>query len=427
MRHPFLTTVSLLAMTVACAPAQQSSQVLTLRDCIRLAESAPSAVSIARQEREIAARGISQARAGYLPQSHLVNGFTYNSPLIYDRELFSFIPLNGIREYAFLLNVSQEFDTSGRLRAEMSRARSAQEIAATGIALTQRDLKRAVTASYYQALLTRRIARIMQDALAEGQSFEKRTRLLLEGGEAAQADVIKASAQAAFLQQAVNAARLEETLASQDLASFWTRDVAQPLLLADVLDDAPPAPEGEAGPPAPYLKRLEFDLFEAQQRGFQADEKLARAGLLPQLGVVFQYGIDSTAVLAHDRGYAAFVNLTLPIFDWNRARSAMQQARLREEQAKQAREMSERAFSKEYQRALMRVKQLFEQIPLALRQSKLAEEDLRLSRIRYEGGEGSALDVVTAQNQLSQARTNWYTTIVDYLNAKADLEVASGK
>jgi len=50
-----------------------------------------------------------------------------------------------------------------------------------------------------------------------------------------------------------------------------------------------------------------------------------------------------------------------------------------------------------------------------------------MSRIRYEGGEGLALDVVTAQNQLSQARTNYYTAIVDYLNAKADLEVASGQ
>ena len=49
------------------------------------------------------------------------------------------------------------------------------------------------------------------------------------------------------------------------------------------------------------------------------------------------------------------------------------------------------------------------------------------SRVRYEGGEGLALDVVAAQNQLAQARTNYYTTLVNYLNARADLEVAAGK
>jgi outer membrane protein len=427
VRNILLSVVSLLVVNVLCAPAQQASQVLTLQECIKLAESAPSTIGIASRDYEIAAREISQARAGFLPQSQLINGVIYNSPLLYNREQFSHLPLNGIREYAFLFNVSQEFDTSGRLRAEMSKARISQELASTGVALARRDLKRAVTASYYQALLTRRIVRIAQDALAEAQSFEKRTRLLFEGGEAAQADVIKASAQSAFLQQALNAAQLEEKLAGQELLSFWTRDVAQPLALADVLDEAPPTPEGEAAQAAPFLNRPEFSLFDARRRGFQADAKRARAGLLPQLGVVFQYGIDSTAVLIHDRGYAAFVNFTIPIFDWNKARSAVQQAQLKEQQTEQARAVSERAFSKEYQNALARVRQLFEQISLTLSQAKLAEEDLRLSRTRYEGGEGSALDVVTAQNQLAQARTNYYATIANYLNAKADLEVASGK
>ncbi|MBI3473157.1 MAG: TolC family protein [Candidatus Solibacter usitatus] len=427
MRNFVLTAAGFLAATVTCAPAQQPSPVLTLQDCIRLAESVPSPVSIARQERDIAARELTQARAGFLPQTRLVNGFTYNSPLLNHRESFSFIPLNGIREYASLFSVQQEFDTSGRLRADMARARVAQEITATSVALTARDLRRAVTTAYYRALLTRRIVRIIEAALAESLSFEHRTKLLFQGGEAAQADVVKASAQAAFLQQALNAAGLEASLANQELASFWTRDVTATLALADLLEETPPAPEPEAAPVAPFLRRLEFNLVDAQRRGFQADARRARSSLLPQLGVAWQYGIDSTAVRINDRGYAAFINLTIPIFDWNRARSAMQQARLRAQQTESTRAISERTFSREYQSALARVKQLFEQISLTRRQAALAEEDLRLSRIRYEGGEGSALDVVTAQNQLAQARSNYYTTMANYLNARADLEVASGR
>ncbi len=370
---------------------------------------------------------MTQARAAFLPQSSLVNGFTYNSPSLNNRETFSFLPLNGIREYASLFSVNQEFDTSGRLRADMARARVARDIAATGVALTERDLRRAVTTAYYRALLTRRIVRIVQDALAESQSFEKRAGLLFQGGEAARADVVKASAQVAFLQQARNAADLEAKLANQELASFWTRDVTGTLWLADPLEESPPAPEAADSRAAPFLKRFEFNLLDAQRRGFQADARRARSALLPQLGAAFQYGIDSNAVRISDRGYAAFVNLTIPIFDWNKARAATQQARLRAQQVDSARAISERAFSKEYQSALVRVKQLFEQISLTRQQAQLAEEDLRLSRIRYEGGEGSALDVVTAQNQLSQARSNYYTTMANYWNAKADLEVASGR
>jgi outer membrane protein TolC len=427
VRNHLLIAASTLAATLMCAAAQPPTQPLTLQDCIRLAESVPSLVSVARQERDIAAREVSQARAGFLPQSRLVNGVIYNSPLRYDREVFSHLPLNGIREYASLVSLNQEFDTSGRLRADMTRARVAQEIAATSVALTGRNLRRAVTSAFYRALLTRRMVRTIEDALAESRNFENRARLLVQGGEAAQADVVKASAQAAFLEQAANAARLEAQLANQELASFWTRDVAGTLPLADPLDEPPPPPEPEATPAAPFLKRLEFSLLDAQRRGFQADARRARSALLPQLGLAFQYGIDSTAVRIGDRGYAAFVNLTIPIFDWNKARAAIEQARLRTQQVESARAISERAFSKEYQGALARVKQLFEQISLARQQAKLAEDDLRLSRIRYEGGEGSALDVVTAQNQLAQARSNYYTAMANYLNAKADLEVASGR
>jgi outer membrane protein TolC len=392
-----------------------------------MAEAVPSSLSVARQERDIAARDVTQARAGFLPQSRLITGFTYNSPLLYNREAFSFVPLNGIREYATLFSVNQELDTSGRLRADMARARATQEIATTSVALTRRNLRRAVTTSYYRALLTRRIVRITEDALTESRNFQNRVRLLFQGGEAAQADVVKASAQVAFLQQAVNAAELEAKLANQELASFWTRDVADALSLADVLEETPPPPETDAAQAAPFLQRMEFNLFDSQRRGLQAEIKRARSALLPQLGAGFQYGIDSTAVRISDRGYAAFVNLTIPIFDWNKARSAIQQARLRTQQVESARAISERTFSKEYQGALSRVKQLFEQISLTREQARLAEDDLRLSRVRYAGGEGTALDVVTAQNQLAQARSNYYTTMASYLNAKADLEVASGR
>ena len=417
-------TFGLLAAFPALTFAQQP---LTLQDCLRLAGAAPSAVTVARQERDIAARDATQARAGFLPQSRVDSGLIYNSPLRSDRSVQSFIPLNAIREYLFLFSATQEFDTSGRLRAEYARARAGQELATASLGLAQRNLKRAVTAAYYRALLSRRVVRIAQDALAGSESFEKRTKALFEGGESAQADVVKASAQVAFLQQALNTADLEARLANQDLASFWTRDVAQTVPLVDVLEDAPPAPEAEAAQGAPFLKRLEFGIIDAQRKGFEADARGARSALLPQLSAMFQYGLDAPAVQIRDRGYAAFLNLTIPVFDWMKARSAVEQARLRARQVETNRAISERTFSREYQSALARVKQLFERISLTRRQVELAGDDLRLSRIRYEGGEGSALDVVTAQNQLAQARTNYDTAMADYLNAKADLEVASGR
>ncbi len=158
-----------------------------------------------------------------------------------------------------------------------------------------------------------------------------------------------------------------------------------------------------------------------------AEAHRARSALLPQLGVVCQYGLDSYRVNWADRGYAAFLSLNLPVFDWLKAHSAARQARLRAEQAEDERAAAERDFSREYRAALARVRELYRQIAVTESQVQASQESFRLSRLRYEGGEGSALDVVVAQAELTQARTNYYTALCEYLNARADLEVASGR
>jgi outer membrane protein TolC len=384
-------------------------------------------VTVARQETEIAGQGLTQSRAGFLPLVHLGTGYTYNSPALRNREEFSFVALNGIREYVGQLTAVQELDTSGRLRAALARARADRDAATASLGITQRDLKRAVIAAYYQLLLARRLVVVNLAALDEARSFEKRTRLLVEHGEAAQADLVKASSQVAFLEQAQQAAELDAQIANHQLASFWTRDVADPLPVADAFDQPLPPPEAPAGSAESlFMRRLEFSLLDAQRRGFQADARRARAELFPQASLVFQYGLDSLHVRVQDRGYAAFVNLNIPVFDWLRSRSAVRQSQLRARQVEVTREIAARTFSKDYQTAAARVRLIYQQISITQSQVRLSEENLRLSRVRYEGGEGSALDVVSAQTQLTQARTNYYAAVANYLNAKADLEVAAG-
>ncbi|MCL4403092.1 MAG: TolC family protein, partial [Acidobacteria bacterium] len=340
---------------------------------------------------------------------------------------FSFVALSGIREYSTLGNVGLELDTSGRLRAQLARARADEAAAAADIRLSERDLRRAVSASYYRVLLARRLVQVAKDNLSEAQAFESRSRLLVEQQEAARADFIKASAEAAFFEQAVNNAELEARLANHELASFWTGDVEGPVPLDDVLSGPLPLPQPQPLSASPYLGRPEFRLFEAQKQGFMADARRARADMLPQLSLIQQYGVDATRFSFADRGYATFVHLNVPVFDWFRARSAARQSELQARQVDATRRMAERVFSKEYRDALARVDLLYSQIATTEKQVRLSEDNLRLSRVRYEGGEGLALDVVAAQTQLAQARANYFAARANYLNARVDLEVAEGK
>ena len=428
MRHCVQVIIA-LALWAAAAPAQPGSQPLTLEDCVRRAQSAQSNVTIARQQAEIARYERIQANANFLPQVSISNLFIYNSPTLVpgNPNPFSFVSLNGVHEYSTIGNVGLELDTSGRLRAQLARAKADQDAAAAGILLSERDLRRAVAASFYRVALARRLIQVARDNLTEAQSFEQRNRLLVENQEVAQADLVKASAQVAFFEQAVNAAELEAKLANHELASFWTQDVDTTISITETLEEPMPVPKASTAPASPFLRRPEFRLFDAQRRGLLADARRARADLFPQLSLVQQYGFDATRYSFAERGYATFVHLNVPVFDWFRARSASRQFTLQAEQVDTNRQIAERIFSKEYRDALARVDLVYSQIGIAERQVKLSEDNLRLSRVRYEGGEGTALDVVAAQSQLAQARANYFSAKANYLNARVDLEVAEGR
>jgi outer membrane protein len=421
-------TWTLSFAAAAVASAQTAPGPLSLDDCIRLAIESPSSVQLADYQTEIAARFLDSAKAGLYPQTQAAGGFIYNSPLQSSSDLQSFVSLDGIRVYNALVTAVQELDTSGRLRASVARAQADQDAAAAGLALSRRDLKRAVASAYYRLLLSRRLTRVAGDSLDEARSFETRTKLLFDRGEAARADVVKASAQTSFLDQVLQAARLEARLANQELASFWTTAVDDPLSIHDVLDDPLPSPpEKQEEGQAPYLRRAELDLLDAQRRGLLADSRGTKAELYPQTSFVFQFGINSQRFDFADYGYAAFANVSIPIFDWHRIRNTARQFELQARQVETERAITERTFSLEFHGALARAQMIYAQIDSTRDQMTLSRENLRLSRIRYEGGEGLALDVVAAQDQLTLAASNYYSTVTRYLTSLVDLEVASGR
>ena len=411
----------MLLASIQILNAQVPATKLTLADCIRLADSVPSAVSVARQEARIAALGVAVARTAFLPGSSFTGGMVYNSPAPGGSR---FVALNGSREYISTANIGLEIDTSGRLRAAYARSKVDQQIAETGTIITARDLHRAVTIAYYRLLVSRKLADAAELSLMEARNFEERTKKLFGGGEVAQADVVKASAQVAAFDQAKRAAELDARITNQDLASFWTNDTDALLVLEDVLSQPPAAPAQAA---ASYLKRPEFRIFDLQTQGFTLDAKRERAALFPQVTLNYQFGIDANQYRWSERGSAVFASVNVPIFDWFKARSHAQQFTLKAEQTGNVRKVTERAFSREYENARTRAVSIYEQIAIAETQVGLFQENLRLSQVRYEGGEGPAIEVVVAQAQLQQARTNYFTTLLQYASASADLEVARGQ
>jgi outer membrane protein TolC len=167
--------------------------------------------------------------------------------------------------------------------------------------------------------------------------------------------------------------------------------------------------------------------FESEYRGARADFVKARADLFPTLTAQYQYGIDAPIYSWSYRGQAVFLSLSVPIWDFFRSRNVYKQFEIRAQIVETNKKIAERQFSREYENALARSVSTLKQVKSAREQVRLSESNLQMSKIRYQGGEGPALDVVAAVQQLSQARSNYYSAYAAYFYATEDLKVAEGQ
>jgi outer membrane protein TolC len=58
---------------------------------------------------------------------------------------------------------------------------------------------------------------------------------------------------------------------------------------------------------------------------------------------------------------------------------------------------------------------------------ELSEKIARVTKIKYEQGVGSNLEVLDAENTLKESQVNYYNALYDALVAKVDLDKAYGK
>jgi outer membrane protein TolC len=332
-------------------------------------------------------------------------------------------------------------------RGEIRRSLAAQAVAAAKVDIAARGLNATVIQDYYAIVSAQRKFANAQTSLREANQFLDITQKQEQGGEAAHADVIKAQ-----IQQQQRGRDLQDAQVAVEKAKIALGVLIFPSFTADfnVTDDLgqpellPPAEEARAKAVAssPDLK--------AAQSGLQAagyDVGVARYGYLPSLGLDFFYGIDANQFAANSAeaqasgrstlpnyqvmnrqnlGYSGAITLNIPVWNWGVTRSKVRQAEFKEAQAKLDLSVAERTLQGNLAAAYAEARAAQAQLDSLRSSADLAVESLRLTLLRYQAGEASALEVVDAQTTVTQARNANDDGQVRYRVALANLQTLTG-
>jgi outer membrane protein TolC len=174
-------------------------------------------------------------------------------------------------------------------------------------------------------------------------------------------------------------------------------------------------------------------------RQAKADVTIARAGFFPTLSFDTDYGIEANALALHSTsaafkelgplpnlGYFITASLSVPVWNWGATHSKLRQAEYRREQARVE-------LSQTQREALSNLKSFYNEAATAhsetetLREAAdLAADSLRLTTLRYQAGEATALEVVDAQTALATSRSALADGQARYRLALATLQTLTG-
>jgi outer membrane protein TolC len=401
---------------------------LTLQDALARARKNSVQFQSALTDSAIAKQDRYQAATALLPTVNFNNEALYTEG--FSNGNVKFIANNAVHEYLSQADIHESLDLAGvanfrRSAALAAAAKARAEIASRGLVVT-------VVQDYYAVAAAQQKLQSAQKAADEGDRFLKLTQDLEHGGEVAHSDVIKADLQAQERRRQLQEAQLGLLNARLDLAVLIFPDFNENYEVTDDLHAAVTLPTlGEVQQQAAQNNPdVRVALESVRAAGF--DVTGARAGYLPSLGFDYWYGIDAPQFAVNgpngisNLGSAAAATVTIPIWNWGATQSRIKQAELRRAQA-------QRELSLAQRRLLAEIKSLYAEADTALnelgglsRSAQLAEESLRLTTLRYKGGEATVLEVVDAQTTNAQASAAYQDGAVRYRVALANLQTLTG-
>ena len=267
-----------------------------------------------------------------------------------------------------------------------------------------------------------------QNLQSAGQ-FEANTKLLLEAGEVAPVDLLRAKLQTSQRQDELEQTKANESVAADALRVLIGYDSTQIFATEDLLTQMPNDSEIESYTALAIQTRPEFAQFEIDRKVAEEEIKIAQAERKPQITYSVNSGAitDSPFRVKNSLGVQASVGVTIPLFDFGRSRSRETQAQLKIQQTENARKLAENQFIQLFNSNRTLAISARSRIKFLAQSISDAEKNLIASQSRYQAGEAIINEVTDAQNLLISQRFALYQAIYDYQAARIRLLNIIGK
>lgn len=336
-----------------------------------------------------------------------------------------------INSFSHTLSASMPLYAGGKLEYGRKAAKAGMIAADLGVEASKQGIKLATTSAYFKALQSRNQIKVYQETVGTSEEHLKNVNAQFSVGTVAKSDVLASQVQLANAQQALTSAENNYDIAIASLNNLIGTPIDTDLKLMDDLD----------------YRHYDLSLQECTEvalnnrpdvlaKDFAVEAKKAQIGVAsadnkPSVGASVSRGWGSDRLLGNEESnsnnkWMVGVGLSWNFWDNNQTKAnvniAKADVRAAEEEAEAARDTARL----EVQTALLNIKAAEKNINTTKTNVERAEEDYKIAQVRYAAGVGTNLEVMDAQEKLTEAKTQYYTSLYNYNVSKADLDKAMG-
>lgn len=326
-------------------------------------------------------------------------------------------------------------------------AKTYKELSSKAAQQTKIQTTELVTKAFYSILINNQRMELFNSNIARVDSLLKNTRALNENGFAERIDVDRIKVTLNNLVTEREKFRNLQDLSLELLKFQMNYPMDQEIEIVGNIENIKLDSLSAEKQALNYSNRIEYSLLETQKKLQKLNVKNNYVSYLPTISAFGNFGYQTQSstfeglfktetkgfpengAAGPDKWYAyemVGLSLTLPIFDGFKKHYLTQQAKL--EQAKVDNNFRQLKSSIDLQvnQSDIMLKNSIKTLNAQKENVELAEEIARVTKIKYQSGVGSNLEVTEAESALREAQTNYYNALYDAIIAQIDLQTALG-
>lgn len=327
------------------------------------------------------------------------------------------------------ISASLPIFTGGELQGQIGQAKANYRSMLSAEEQAYNEMKETATTGYFNMLNATNMKALRQESVDRLQAHLDNVIAQYNVGIVARADVLRSEVELANAQQNYITASNQYDVAEATLNNIIGTPLGTTLLLKDRLQYEPY--ENDMAYCLAYSEQHRPELKQAEYAVDSAEAALvvARSGHMPKVYANASNnwgGNGSDWPGDDDENWSVGVTASMNIFDsgvtWSKIHAAQENLAKAKESQRQIKDNVELEVRTDY----LNLREAEKRITTTQVAVASAEEDYHIAVVRYQAGVGTNIDVMDAQEALTQAKTNYYQALYNYNTSKAALNTSMG-